>query len=359
MSRAMALTIILVSFMLFTGIPVSARSVDSIALTVYEDGYVLVNETLSTANYSVAVDIPLLGRNVEGLVATDGEGNLLPIEVNSGNVTVYFGNASTVQLSYYTPDLTSKEGAVWTVSLDSPIPVEITLPSDAVIVDLSDIPLEIRGSTILMPAGNVSVSYVIPIQVTTTTTSSSEGQGSTRTSSSSTSSTSSTTSTALPGGDNGSSTSSSSSTSPSTTTTSTTTPASSTGTTTTTPGGGAGGSSAGKLAGVLVGILVIVGVAYLYLRRRSAPEKAESGSNSDALQRFREKIDSLPDLNDDERGALIYLMENGGKAPQSKVRDALGLPKTTAWRMFKRLEERGLVRVYKLGRENWVELVLD
>lgn len=117
--------------------------------------------------------------------------------------------------------------------------------------------------------------------------------------------------------------------------------------------------STGKIIGALIGILVIAGGAYLYLRRRSGPEKIESGASREALQRFREKIDSLPDLNDDERGALIYLAENGGKAPQSKVRDALGLPKTTAWRMFKRLEERGLVRVYKLGRENWVELVLE
>lgn len=108
-----------------------------------------------------------------------------------------------------------------------------------------------------------------------------------------------------------------------------------------------------------MGLLVIAGGAYIYLRRRSSSEKVESGASPEALQRFREKVDSMPDLNDDERGALIYLAENGGKAPQSKVRDALGLPKTTAWRMFKRLEERGLVRVYKLGRENWVELVLD
>ena len=102
--------------------------------------------------------------------------------------------------------------------------------------------------------------------------------------------------------------------------------------------------------------MLVAGAAYWYLRR---PRGGVEPLGKEGLERFRKKIEGMEDLNDDERGALLYLIENGGKAPQSKVRSALGIPKTTAWRMFKRLEERGLVRVYKLGRENWVELVIE
>ena len=63
-------------------------------------------------------------------------------------------------------------------------------------------------------------------------------------------------------------------------------------------------------------------------------------------------------LNDDERRVLEYVYDRGGRARQSEVRNALGIPKTTAWRMFQRLEKRGLIRVYKKGKENWVELRL-
>lgn len=348
MKRSLAVTLLLVLSLILVGVPVGAQSLASISLTVYEDGYVLVNETIVTANYSVSLDVPLLGQHAEGLVALDENGNLLPAEVNGGNVTVYFGNATLIHLSYYTPDLTSKDGAIWTISLESPVPVEINLPPDAVVVDLSDIPLEIRGSSFLMPAGNVSVSYLIPIEVTTTT-------GSTTSSTEITTTTSqgeTTTTTSSGGGSLTPSTSTTSQTG-SPTTSSTSSPGSSS----TTSSGGAGGSGSAKWIGLLLALLVIGGAAYLVLGKKKTPETRSESPES--LERFREKINAMEGLNDDERGALLFLLENGGKAPQSKVREALGLPKTTAWRMFKRLEERGLVRVYKLGRENWVELVLE
>ncbi|MCD6372361.1 MAG: winged helix-turn-helix transcriptional regulator [Thermococcus sp.] len=301
--------------------PMEAQSVVSLSLEVYEDGYVLVNETYSTANYTVALEIPLLGEYVEGLIAVDENGNVLPVEMNGDTVTVYFENASFITISYYTPDLTSKDGPVWTVSLESPIPVQISLPADSVIVDLSDIPMEIRDNVIVMPAGNISVSYVVPIQTPTTTTSSA-------------------------GGDSGAS-------GTGTTTTTTTTTSSQ-------PAGGSSEGSGGSGAWwvILVVALVGAGAGYVYFQRGWST-RSEEASNPEALEAFRKRIEAMEDLNDDERGALIFLIENGGKAPQARVREALGLPKTTAWRMFKRLEERGLVRVYKLGRENWVELVLE
>lgn len=335
------LGVIILMVTLLMGLPVSAQSVVSLSLTVYEDGYVLVNETISTANYSVVLDVPLLGQHVEGLLALDENRDVLPAEINGSNVTVYFGNASLIRLSYYTPDLTSKEGAIWTVSLQSPIPVEIILPKEGVIVDLSDIPLEIRGNIIVMPAGNVSVSYIIPIQTSTiTTTSSSNGSPPTSTTAFQTSTTSTTTI---------------STTSHSTVST---TSSSSKEHSTSSSQVASGGSSEIKWIGMGIIILLVLGGVYLYFGRNSKKAKTRSG-NPKALERFRQKIEALDDLNDDERGALLFLLENGGKAPQSKVREALGLPKTTAWRMFKRLGERGLVRVYKLGRENWVELVLE
>ncbi|ACS33075.1 helix-turn-helix transcriptional regulator [Thermococcus gammatolerans] len=330
--------LIVLTFMLAVSLtaPVGAQSLVSLSLKVYEDGYVLVNETVSTVNYSVVLDIPLLGSHVEGLLAVDQDGNILPAEVNGSNVTVYFGNASLVRLSYYTPDLTSKDGPIWTVSLQSPVPVEIVLPQNSVIVDLSDIPLEIRGNTVVMPAGNVSVSYIIPMETTTSTT---------------TTSTATTTTTTSPGGGAGSTSS---------TTSTTTAPTTTTSTTSSTPGGGGSSGSSG-IGGfwwlVLILVLVGVGVGYVYLKNKNT--RTQSAPTRESLEQFRKKIEAMNDLNDDERGALIFLLENGGKAPQSKVREALGLPKTTAWRMFRRLEEKGLVRVYKLGRENWVELVLE
>ncbi|WP_456365859.1 helix-turn-helix transcriptional regulator [Thermococcus sp.] len=327
----------------------SAQSVEALSLTVYPDGYVLVNESVVTANYTVVLSIPLLGKDVEGLVVTDGRGNMLPFEVNGSNVTVYFGNASLIKLSYFTPDLTSKQGAIWNLTLYSPIPVRITLPDKAVIVDLNTVPLQISGNSIVMPNGTVSLSYVIPIAGSTT---SSQATSSSSSSSQGTASTSSTSSVQA------SSSSSGSGTSPSHSTSSNSSSSSKTSSSSPSPSAPPRGSPGrGLWAAVVLGVVVLVaGGAYWYFRR---PRGDMKPLGKESLERFRKKIESMEDLNDDEKGALLYLIENGGKAPQSKVRSALGIPKTTAWRMFKRLEERGLVRVYKLGRENWVELVIE
>ncbi len=61
-------------------------------------------------------------------------------------------------------------------------------------------------------------------------------------------------------------------------------------------------------------------------------------------------------LSDEEKKAILYIFDRGGRVSQAQVREALGLPKTTAWRMFKRLEEKGVVKILKGKKEHWVEL---
>lgn len=54
---------------------------------------------------------------------------------------------------------------------------------------------------------------------------------------------------------------------------------------------------------------------------------------------------------------LEFIKKKGGAAKESEIREALILPKTSAWRAIKRLERQGLVRVEKKGKENLVILV--
>jgi uncharacterized membrane protein len=81
------------------------------------------------------------------------------------------------------------------------------------------------------------------------------------------------------------------------------------------------------------------------------------GRSMPTREEFERKLDNV-DLNEEERRALLYLFDRGGRASQAEVREAIGLPKTTAWRMFRRLEKKGLVKVLKGRKENWVELKL-
>jgi len=101
-----------------------------------------------------------------------------------------------------------------------------------------------------------------------------------------------------------------------------------------------------------IAVLLILTALVVVYARRSHRGKGEKPLDREAYLR---KIEGL-ELNDYERNALLYILDKGGRASQAEVRKALNIPKTTAWRMFKRLEKQGLVKIIKGSKENWVEL---
>ncbi len=281
-SRAIAVFILTLIFL----IPwVSGYTVSSLVLTVYSDGYVKVTSEIVPEDYESQIQIPLLGQHAENVIVEDDSGNPLNFRVENGSILVYTEGADVVNVSYYTPDLTSKEGIVWTLNVSSGNPFTVVLPENAIVVDLSDIPLEIAGNSITMPPGNQSISYTL------------EGR---------------------------------------------------------TTSGGVGEVPTDESHTILLaigGIALAAGAVYFGLKKKSG----SFGGRMPTREEFEAKLDNL-DLNEDEKRALLYIFDRGGQASQAEVREAIGLPKTTAWRMFKRLEKKGLVKILKGRKENWVEL---
>ena len=68
------------------------------------------------------------------------------------------------------------------------------------------------------------------------------------------------------------------------------------------------------------------------------------------------KATSLEGIDENEAKAIEVLRAKGGRALEVEIREALALPKTTAWRLVRRLERKGLVVVRKVGGQNVVEL---
>ncbi|WP_048148071.1 helix-turn-helix transcriptional regulator [Palaeococcus ferrophilus] len=315
-AKLVAVVIVLLSL-----IPVVAGqyAIESLELTVYTDGYVRVAQTVQPENYTVSVSIPLLTPNVEGLTVVDEIGNPVPYEVNGSRLIVYFENATPLRITYYTPDLTAKNGSIWGVHFSSDVAVRVTFPESAVIVDLTDIPLEINGNSLLMPPGNQSISYVIKYRTDGAKTVSSP--------------------TSSPvGGPVG--------------TSSTEAPLNVSGTVSQNEAPPGRPGSGALLAGLTA--LLILGVAGFAYIKRDGKKTSSPGISREDFERLLGQYE----LTKDEEKALFYVFDRGGRAKQSEVREMLGIPRTTAWRMFQRLEKQGLVRVYKKKRENWVELNL-
>ena len=315
----------ILAILLITGILIplvrAQGTLKSIDIDVYDGGYVRVTEVFLPPNFTAIVEIPLLTDDVAIIEVKNPEGEPLPFEQNGSVVVVYLTeNLSPINVTYFTAALTFKRGDVWTLNFESPVPVKINFPPDAVIVDLSDVPLSISRNSITMPPGNQSVSYTLPPPVETGTESASTS--STMVTNTVQRTTSSTERTSI----NASSPQSE------------------------TKKNDEGGSIFWPV-GALIAVSLIGGVSY-YLAKGRRERVMPVGERE-----YLERLQSL-DLKEEEIEALLYIYRRGGRAKQADVRNALGLPKTTAWRMFKRLEERGLVRVYKKGKENWVELKL-
>ena len=98
------------------------------------------------------------------------------------------------------------------------------------------------------------------------------------------------------------------------------------------------------------------------LPKSSAPTREEAGlpaptAEQTALSRTVSRIlAENPHLRPEDQGVLLYLAEKDGAAFESELRNKFLLPKTTIWRLVKRLEREGLIEIRKAGGQNLIKL---
>lgn len=63
------------------------------------------------------------------------------------------------------------------------------------------------------------------------------------------------------------------------------------------------------------------------------------------------------ELRPEEKELLQYLVEKGGRALESELRQKFSLPKSSMWRLARRLERMGYIRINKVGIQNEIELL--
>jgi len=135
--------------------------------TVTSEGNVLVDYTVETDPTKLSIEIDLFGEIYQDLYAFDQMGIPLTYTWTASGVEVDTLGSTSVVLSYLTPSLTNKVGAIWSLNLTIPVSSRIILPDGATIIDLSSIPLEIltqEGRTsIIMQPGDTYVYYTIDL----------------------------------------------------------------------------------------------------------------------------------------------------------------------------------------------------
>jgi len=90
-------------------------------------------------------------------------------------------------------------------------------------------------------------------------------------------------------------------------------------------------------------VAAILFVVFLLFRRR--------GPNTEKIFKMN------PRLNKEEKDVIQFLVENEGKAFEAEIREKFpDIPRTSLWRLIRRLEKLKIIRVKKIGLENQVEL---
>ena len=85
-------------------------------------------------------------------------------------------------------------------------------------------------------------------------------------------------------------------------------------------------------------------MAFLFIRRRRQPSVARI-------------LKDNPQLMDEDKEVLAFLVEKNGKAFEAEIRERFpDMPRTSLWRLVRRLERLEIVEIKKIGLENQVQL---
>ena len=260
---------------------------ESLTLTVYLDGFVLINHKLELNKTFPSVNVTFLGESFEELLVVDEQNLPLDYTLIDGEAVIHSLGASQLTASYFTPDLTSKTGKYWTLTTEVPTNTTILLPADASIISLNNVPEIIESFndqiSIVMPAGTIEITYIAEHSLYQQNQSDETWQ---------------------------------------------------------------------LIAMAAFPIIASIIFAFWFRKWKKPPkpEKGESEVNIDKL------LEKEKHLRPEEVQVIEFLAEKNGTAFEAELYEKLKLPRTTTWRLLKRLEKMTIVDIRKSRRQNLVSI---
>ena len=284
----------------------STRMLD---LTLYSDGSAHVSSQLEIDPLDPDYEVSLFGSSIDNFVVVGENGFLLSSEIIDDKAMIDTFGSSSISIDYDIHDLISKEGRVWTFTLDSPTDYSLLMPPNSIIVGMDALPSNmdlINDQTKLdLSSGLSEINYIFgstqpPITQPPITT----------------------------------------------------------------PEQPSNDISTIALVGVPIAA-VVAGVAIVIKRKQT---KSSSVIQTEDISKSQiktgitdtENIFNLrPDMREDDKEIIKFISENGGEALESDLRKKFLQPRTTMWRAVKRLERQGVIEISKKDLQNLVKLKKD
>jgi uncharacterized membrane protein len=284
----------------------STRMLD---LTLYSDGSAHVSSQLEIDPLDPDYEVSLFGSSIDNFVVVGENGFLLSSEIIDDKAMIDTFGSSSISIDYDIHDLISKEGRVWTFTLDSPTDYSLLMPPNSIIVGMDALPSNmdlINDQTKLdLNSGLFEINYIFgntqpPITQPPITTPE------------------------QPNND----------------------------------------ISTIALVGVSIAA-AITGVAIMIKRKQT---KSSSVIQTESISESQIKTDTTdtenifnlrPDMREDDKEIIKFISANGGESLESDLRKKFLQPRTTMWRAVKRLERQGVIEISKKDLQNLVKLKKD
>ena len=271
-------------------------------LIIYPDGSTHISTEIDVDPFLTDYEVNLFGSTIDNLVVIGDSGFLLDVDVIDDTALIQTFGSSVITIEYDIHDLVSKQGRLWTFSLDSPSDFTLLLPKNSAIVGMTNLPLNMEiineQNQLTLSSGSTEIDYFFSINTISSTTKEIVNEE-----------------------DN---------------------------------------SSNIIIVGIIGGIIVIALVSVIIITKNKqknvkAIDEVVTIQKNNILD--LETIFKLkPDLREDDKELIKFIFDNNGEALESELRKNFLQPRTTMWRAVKRLEREGVIEIEKKDLQNLVKL---
>ena len=273
-------------------------------LIIYPDGTTHVSSEIDVDPLVTDYELDLFGSTIDNFVVVGEDGFLLNTDVIGNSALIETFGSSIITIEYDIHDLVSKQGRIWTFSLDAPSDFTLLLPKNSAIVGMTNLPINMEiindQNQLTLSVGDTEIDYLF----STTPIISDPIVSDTLT------------------------------------------------------------PQTDYLTYALVGGVVAASIAGIAIVIRSKQKTAKPEQVQESIQKIEtvtaETIFKLkPDLREDDKEIVKFIANNGGQALESELRKKFLQPRTTMWRAVKRLEREGVIVIEKKDLQNLVKLRKD
>ena len=364
LSTMVRMPIIALGFVVLAiGMPIqsSLSALRTIDFIIYQDGSTHVFYQTEADSLSPDFTVKLFGDTIENFVAQDENGLLLETNMKDNIATIETFGASSLTIDYDTHDLVSKDGKIWSFTVDAPLEHTVLMPKNTVIVGMNTIPQSIEiideQSYLLLPLGHTEISYSFGISGSAQTALDviNDARNSIeqiKNNGIQTPLADTKLDEALTAYDNGRFTDA----------TDLANEAKNLAIQEQTSTNQSNSTLSNSIIIIIGVVTAAIASAVILKRRKNIVIKETLAVTSKQEKTVYQTLDKetifvlRPNLRDDDKELISFIVDNGGQAYESELRKKFLQPRTTMWRAVKRLEREGIVEIEKKESQNLVKL---